>query len=73
MLEDGAAGKENAVEDPGGQPTTATGVNPPAAAPLSNQRPKALSCGASTMMPEKSPSSRLGRPGQVGCHEDICS
>ena len=61
----GAAGKENAVEDPGGQLTCATGVKPPGSSPRSTQRLKAMSCGASFVPPSKSPLSRMGGADQV--------
>ena len=68
LLDDSAvgnAGKENAIEDPGGQSTCATGIKPPGSSPRSSQRTKAISCGASFVLPSKSPLSRMGRADQV--------
>lgn len=58
------AGKENTGQDPGAQ-ASGTATRPAAALPSAPERIKALSCGATSTMPRRSPLSRFGRNEQV--------
>ena len=58
------AGKENAGQDPGAQ-ASGTATRPTAALASAPEMIKALSCGAGSTMPRRSPLSRFGRNEQV--------
>ena len=58
------AGKENTGQDLGAQ-VSSTATRPAAALPSATERAKALSCGAASTMPRRSPLSRFGRNEQV--------